>query len=342
MQNVAQQSIDFISTHELEGSPDVYSVIYRYHAGDNAVVERVNELIAKDSCTEQALLAFHYELEGARSACLPDIVESLMNSVKDMGSVMGINEDVFSRAHSLLKDKKQSAEALTVLTEELVAASGNVAEAMSVMEVQLTESVAEISSLKNDLHESQKKVETDFLTGVGNRVYLERIFNSILTSRDSIKEGVSLAVVDVDNFKLLNDTHGHQIGDKVLCYISSHLQSYADREQFHVARFGGEEFALVFPDKALPDVFSLVDKVRAELSKKNITRKDTGQQLGKLTASFGIAHISQGDLNSGFEDELQLEKLMKRADGAMYQAKTTGKDKVIAATALCEMAISFT
>jgi len=342
--STAEQVNEFIHRHRLSGCPDIYKVVYKYVMSDEAVLEKVDSLIVSDRCTDEAMLVISQEEESKELAELPSIVDTLMASVSDIGKALGVSDKVFCTANSLLMKGSVSPEQLSSITSSLREASQSATDSTKQMEDQLTASLSEIAVLKESLDENRKQMETDFLTQVGNRVYMERIFSTIQSNKASITEGASIVVVDIDNFKILNDTHGHQIGDKVLRYISNHLAKNSEKEDFHVTRFGGEEFVIIFPDRDLPSVYSVVDEIREELSSRVITRKDTQQSLGQLTASFGVAHVSRADLDSDSEDEdpLNLSNMIERADHAMYQAKNTGKNKVVVAPGLTDVKIAFT
>jgi len=331
----------FIATHGLSGCPDIYRIAYQYIAKEAVTVGRVDALIIANQLSDDTLLSLVAKEDNSELDSLPDIVDALMNSVSEVGKALGMSDEVFLNAKELLSTGNVSAEKLGAITAMLIGASESAMKAADEVGAQLTASLSEVTQLKTSLDDNRKQMETDHLTQVGNRIYMERVFSSISEDQASIVDGTSIVVVDIDNFKRLNDTHGHQIGDKVLRYISNHLAKNSEEEQFHVTRFGGEEFVLIFPDRDLPSVYELVDTIRDELSSRVITRKDTQQSLGKLTASFGIAHISKEDLDAGVEDAFNLTQLIERADHAMYQAKNTGKNKVIVAPSLADVTISF-
>ena len=121
---------------------------------------------------------------------------------------------------------------------------------------------------------------------------------------------------DLDNFKLLNDTHGHEAGDRALRLFASTLKTSL-RPADHAARYGGEEFLLVFPDSAADSAIAAVERLREELS---VSVSQGGTPM--FTASFGVADLRHGTT---------LDEIMKHADDALLQAKRDGKNRVLVA-----------
>ncbi len=172
-----------------------------------------------------------------------------------------------------------------------------------------------IIRLWKDNRELSIQSYTDELTGILNR---RGLFNTIrplayLAQRGKLKVGVM--IVDIDNFKSVNDTHGHQIGDKVLAWVSQVLDSAVRRSDV-IGRYGGEEFILYFSDSTPEQLREVAEKLRDRIeseSKKQIP----------LTISIGI---SSGQIVHDVEQELEL--LIKIADDKLYEAKAAGKNMV--------------
>jgi diguanylate cyclase (GGDEF)-like protein len=178
-----------------------------------------------------------------------------------------------------------------------------------------------LATLRDQLDAAQRDGETDPLTKLFNR----RAFDAAL-ERGSLMAGVggramSLLLVDIDHFKLVNDRHGHPAGDAVLREFSNVLTRCFPRRSDVVARYGGEEFAIILTETAGKDAHRLagrfLDTVRA-------LRVEHGALSLNVTASVGVAELAEGE--SGAE-------LLARTDLALYQAKNTGRDRVVASAA---------
>ena len=135
---------------------------------------------------------------------------------------------------------------------------------------------------------------------------------------------ISLIFVDVDNFKKINDTYGHLIGDEVLKFLAKKLKSNAKNQDI-VARYGGEEFVLLLPNTSLENGVLFAEKLRKLISEKSLLIKNSNQKIGKVTASFGVSEYKQGE---------DISKFIDRADKAVYVSKSKGKNCVTDETAL--------
>ncbi|MCU0831567.1 MAG: GGDEF domain-containing protein [Rhizobiaceae bacterium] len=159
---------------------------------------------------------------------------------------------------------------------------------------------------------------TDALTGMHNRRYFDDAVNEYLDQFRRIDKPVGLMILDLDHFKKVNDTYGHDVGDEVLRQVARCLQEFT---RYHdvVARLGGEEFAIVAPNMNREGLFKLADRIRNAVSSLNIR---SGNVHLRVTMSIGIAI---------WDHRETAEDLYKRADMQLYQAKRTGRNRVCAA-----------
>jgi diguanylate cyclase (GGDEF)-like protein len=175
-------------------------------------------------------------------------------------------------------------------------------------------------SLENaNLHETvQRQAVTDELTGLFNvRHFQDSLENEIERSR-RFNSSVGLAMMDIDNFKRVNDTFGHQQGDVVLVEVARALRSLS-RDIDEPARYGGEELAVILPQTDLGGAQLLAERMRSAIADLRIKRLD-GRGVLRVTASFGVAAIP--------ESATDRESLIAAADAALYRAKGGGKNRV--------------
>jgi diguanylate cyclase (GGDEF)-like protein len=160
---------------------------------------------------------------------------------------------------------------------------------------------------------------TDELTGLHNARYFWSRLDSEIKHALEMGQPLGLVLLDVDDFKRFNDTHGHQEGDKVLAATGRILMS-AVRPTDSPCRYGGEEFALVLPGSGLQALDQVAERVRAALAGRPFALENG--QLIRVTASLGTAQLQPGD---------DAKSLVRRADQALYQAKAGGKNRTVGA-----------
>ena len=183
---------------------------------------------------------------------------------------------------------------------------------------QVQESEAKIKKLEQELAQVSELVHQDQLTGALNRHGLDEAFEREATRADRSQTSICVALLDIDNFKRLNDTLGHHAGDQALIHLSNVIKE-ALRPSDSVARYGGEEFIIVLPDVGLEEAAATVERLQRELTKKFFLHEN---DRILVTFSAGIAQRAPQESR---------EDVIGRADKAMYQAKKTGKNRVVMA-----------
>ena len=162
---------------------------------------------------------------------------------------------------------------------------------------------------------------SDGLTGIPNRRYFDYMFKKLLASGTRLAIPISLLLMDIDNFKLYNDTYGHLAGDDCLKLISGAIHDTIKRESDFIARYGGEEFVIV--------LFGVEPKTAAELA-ENIREHIFGLKIPHSASSVsGWVTVSIGVVSCIPEPSVSPEKMIDRADKALYAAKSHGKNQVV-------------
>jgi diguanylate cyclase len=175
----------------------------------------------------------------------------------------------------------------------------------------------EVNSLTESLRRAQSEALLDSLTGLKNRRGLERAVEDLLREPPGLV-GSALLLADIDHFKVVNDTYGHVLGDKVIRAVAHVLRSMIKGRDV-AARLGGEEFAVLLPQTSLTGAAALAEQIRGTVAQGRIFRPDGSESIGQVTLSVGVAIARPGDT---------LETLLERADGAMYAAKRAGRNRV--------------
>jgi diguanylate cyclase (GGDEF)-like protein len=173
----------------------------------------------------------------------------------------------------------------------------------------------ELECSNQKLQENEKKIKkllmTDWLTGIANRRYLDQRLQSELDKFHRHGNSLSLIMADLDNFKKINDNHGHAIGDEVIKAFTQVMQNNI-RSTDLISRYGGEEFIIMLPETSQAGAEDLAERIRVAMEAEKIEGVS-----GKVTASFGITIAKEKDT---------FESLLRRADHAMYESKDKGRN----------------
>lgn len=322
---------DFLFAHDLDLTPLNFGVAHDYLTGANIGVEKaiqavlaergkisngwVENVVAEqraDEVTPEALSSMLAKVEENLSEFTGLMTES-RNSAKDYGAAL--QEEVKGLAAGA--DNEPVLGRLVALTRSMVEKTRQV-------ENQLRQNQKQNHALRSSLASARRAAEHDHLTGLPNR----RAFEGTLREEVMLaqKEGQPLAVAfcDIDHFKLVNDTHGHDTGDRVLKFVAGLLSKISD-DQCHVARHGGEEFVMLFRGKTAAEACDAVDGVRQDLSTRSLVNRTNGERMERVSFSAGVANVL------AYEDP---RAALKAADRALYLAKEHGRNRVYIAAEL--------
>jgi diguanylate cyclase len=189
---------------------------------------------------------------------------------------------------------------------------------LAAMKARVDEAEREVARLQNELTEASEMVRHDQLTGALNRKGMEETIERELARARRRQTPICIALLDVDNFKTLNDTYGHQTGDDALVHLARVIRESL-RPHDTLARYGGEEFLIILPDTPLADANTALTRLQRELTKRFFLHKN--EKL-LITFSAGV---------TAFRENEARNEAIARADAAMYQAKKSGKNRVVAA-----------
>ena len=177
--------------------------------------------------------------------------------------------------------------------------------------------------LRNSVQQTMEMAIKDALTGLNNRRYFDRHMQNLFNKATVGNKALSLVVIDIDHFKQVNDTYGHQAGDDVLKTFAERLLKNI-RGKDLACRFGGEEFVIAMPETDQELAFVVADRIRREISAHPILVANGSVQIA-ITVSAGVATLD------GPQDTIEL--MLKRADEALYEAKRNGRNQVVAEAA---------
>jgi diguanylate cyclase len=239
------------------------------------------------------------------------IAKRLQDLADEMSSSVGEHRSKLEQASQLLTSGADTSD--ESLTELVVDVIGNVVRANQGLKSKLDMAEGRLQEQAVEIEAHMSRSLTDALTGLPNR----REFNERLEERmgawNRRRDVFSLLLLDVDHFKKLNDRYGHLAGDEVLATIGRALRGAIRRED-SVARFGGEEFAILLTSTTLDNAICAAQKVREAVARVSISR---GNQQIAVTVSGGLATVESNE---------RVESLIQRADSALYAAKGAGRN----------------
>lgn len=259
--------------------------------------------------------------------------------IKVLSSGISLVNSENQRFNSMIHEETLKLEKITQLNdirkikEELCEKITNVKNFIQKKQAQDAEHLETLSrkveTLKEELEESKNASLTDGLTGAFNRLAFDTQLSKLVTEN---KRGFSLMMIDIDNFKLINDSYGHQIGDRVLSALVQKCKQLI-REGDFLARYGGEEFVIIFPGASLRDTVKKGAEICTKVSATEYAVDETsGSKPLSFTVSIGVSVRRREDSTAS---------LIERADKALYQAKHTGKNKTVSEKELGSEAIPF-
>lgn len=335
--NFANKAINRMRLDEMPPVPQNFEVWYVYYANVNPKLRaEVNDLLlSQDKITErdcqdlyEKYLNFGHDRETFQRAgdqinsTLQDVSGLLQNVKTTTGQFTGILKDTTSKLNRAKEpeDVQKLLEIITKETNRMVAYNEE-------LEGRLDQSYSVMNELKRDMERIRREAVTDGLTGLANRKAFDEQIGRL--TRESKKEGqiFSLIMIDIDHFKAFNDQYGHQVGDQVLRLVAMTLINEV-KGQDMAARYGGEEFAIILPGTNANAAKVVAENLRKAVEKKEVINRSTGQNLGQITISLGVAQ---------FYSHENADDLVHRADRALYASKDKGRNQVSLALTPHEM-----
>ena len=186
------------------------------------------------------------------------------------------------------------------------------------LEDALAQSSLVMQALERDLEAVRKQSLTDGLTALANRKAFDAEIARLSQQAQADGLGYCMVMMDIDHFKVFNDTYGHQVGDDVLRLVARTLGECV-RSGDMAARYGGEEFAILLPQTTLPAALKLANALRATIEGMSLTRRKSGDKLSRITLSGGVAEMAVGE---------SPDSVVARADAALYLAKSRGRNRI--------------
>jgi diguanylate cyclase len=252
--------------------------------------------------------------------------QHILNALRSFATWTSDFSEDFHRYRTQMNDLsvKASKENSFQTKEDVKGLLGQIVVANRELQSRLDNAEKKLEQQTHELAGYLNEARTDGLTGLANRRAFDQRIDECFKNWTERKQIFSLALIDIDHFKKINDTYGHPAGDAVLKEVSNRLRGH-DESCLLVARYGGEEFALLFAEP-LQVAASKMEAIRLVIQNTAVTAE--GQTI-KVTVSTGVSEISADD---------RIAKLIRRSDEALYSAKMSGRNRVFIHTGkLCEV-----
>ncbi len=323
--------LPLMSAHDAALNPVSYAVWYEYVSGINPeLTKAVDALIDQrqvlgDEDMQRVFQRFIADRDEAKTeklhAELRRVMDEMLQQAKSTAKQAEQYGQELANHTDVLRHGGFDQTGLAKLVDELINGAQGMRSSVSELQSTVAGHSHEVEELKQALQQAISEALTDPLTGLKNRRAFDRVIESMIEQDATAKQRHALLMLDVDHFKKVNDTYGHVFGDKVLRSIAHVLQNTVKGAD-SVARFGGEEFAVLLPDTGVEGARVVAERIREAVENGRIRGHRQSEQVGGITISIGVAGYRQGDTAESF---------IERADRALYQSKSDGRNRVTVA-----------
>ena len=320
-------ALPLMSRNGIPANPQHYTVWYDYVSGRNQPLkECIDRALAGrqriDSDFSAELFDEYFrsrddKIADQMRAEVRNMIATVLQQLAESGGQANHYGNVLESYNDRLAQDLSSTEFRTLVTEfmgetrEMLASNRQ-------LERQLQKTNQELDELRQQLETARHEACTDALTDLANRKAFDTALQEQSAWANDTRRELCLIMADIDHFKHFNDNHGHLIGDKLLRFVAKILRESLKGQDL-VARFGGEEFAILLPNTPLRGALAVAESLRARVQTQRLRRTDTQQSIGGVTLSLGIASYRYGE---------SLDAFVARADTALYHAKRLGRNRV--------------
>jgi diguanylate cyclase len=311
--------------------PASYALWYEHAAGVNPTLSRILEerIAASTPLTDSDVRNLYAQYIASRDRDTMERIEqrlaALLYETSRIVSDSGVHVMEFGEClegHSKRLQVPSSVEAIHTIVNELLVETQQMCVANTTLSRQLDTSAQEVVTLTQRLERAQHEASKDPLTGLLNRRGFTDAVAKLYAGSAHL-DGAGLLMVDIDQFRQINDSHGHVVGDQVLRAVAQVLRARIKGADI-AARLGGDEFAVLLPDTEIAAATVLAEQIRTTLLQRRLRLIDRNDYIENVTLSVGVAHAGSNT---------SLEALLKKADSALHAAKHAGRNCVSAEAA---------
>lgn len=315
----------FLLTHRLEVNLFTLAITHDVITGaDHRLARQIEarvgarEPITLEWLEEAARGAGHGDGPAVLNALLSKLETNLTEFAETTGAARSATSEYNSALEAHVGELEQNSKAGVAITE-LASIAKVMLDHTRKIEQEMSRSEMQTRALQSNLEDARRKAEMDHLTGLPNRRAFECALDKELAAARQAGEPLCVAFVDIDHFKKINDTHGHDSGDRVLKAVAQTLAKISG-DKCHVARHGGEEFVVLIRGKKLEDAWTVLDGARQTMAERRLVNRATDMPFGQVTFSGGIADV--------FAYRSHRDAL-KAADKSLYIAKAQGRNCIV-------------
>jgi diguanylate cyclase len=313
-------------------TPRNYEIWYTYATGyQPSLNQKINETLKATGTLSETDLDQIYatflaptrlseKIDNVGSQVMGEIEQVMAMIDAAAGSASTYSESLAGMSEKLGQSKDR--EGLRAIVESLVHTAKEMEVSNQKLEARLNASKQEINELQENLEAVRNESLTDPLTQLANRKFFDNTLEAAIADARAKSEPLSLMMTDIDHFKNFNDSFGHLTGDQVLRLVASSVKQNV-KGQDTAARYGGEEFAIILPNTVLRSAIVVGDHIRRAVMTKELMKRSTGEHLGRVTVSIGVATLHSTDT---------LQSLIERTDACLYAAKRHGRNRVMCET----------
>lgn len=325
MTDIAKQVVQMMQEFGAAGLPRNYELFYEAATGTNKDLHKgLAELGTSpkqedlDNLGRQYFAHYHGQgiMDEARSKIAVQVTEILTMLRQEQASLQKYGRVLGTTSEKISSPARRDEKLLDQIVNMLSEATNSTIDHGKKVVTSMNQTSVEIHNIQNELDRYKRLANTDPLTKLSNR----RAFDSHIADIGEDKKRdmyFALIFADVDHFKRVNDTHGHIVGDKILAYVASIIQSSLEAETF-VARIGGEEFAVAIENTTEEEAGRQAEAIRSAVEKGPFINRKTGINYGPITLSLGICMAS---------DATDPSDLYRKTDQALYASKNSGRNR---------------
>jgi diguanylate cyclase len=313
----------FLDRHDLAPTVDHFRIARSYVLGEDDGLNRAIDAQVRDRGSIDPAFLAGLALRQPGESLSPDRIAEMADA---LAARLTDSERTFRQSHASARDYETAltAEADAIegdtdgTVKRLLALTTEAIERTQQLAGRLQQTHQETDRLRSNLRDARRAADEDHLTALPNRRCFDGRMQALMISGPDPSIHCA-ALCDIDDFKAINDRHGHDTGDRVLKLIARQLTAGLGVKVL-VARHGGEEFACLFRNCPPEEALALLDGVRESLGARTLVNQASGEGIGRITFSAGIA-VLHGDAGI----------TMRAADAALYAAKRQGKNRVLIA-----------